>query len=156
MRLPGVRIGSDPADLFRQPAGGHVRERDVLQHGAQVAAHRDPDIPQGLGDPGVLDLLGPLAAHVRDRALDGADHVCQRDLGRVLCQPVAAFGAALALYEAGVLQVEQDVLEELQRDLLGRGDVVAFDRPLACNSRELGARANGVVDLGGDSHAGEI
>ena len=84
----------------------------------RFAAHGDPDVAQRLGHARVLDLLGPLAAHVRDRALDGADHVGQRDLGRGLRQPVAAVGAPLALHEAGVLQVEQDVLEELQRDLL--------------------------------------
>ena len=61
---------------------GDVGERDRLQHGPQVAAHRDPDLAQRLGGARVLDLLGPLAAHVRDRALDGADHVRERDLGR--------------------------------------------------------------------------
>jgi len=55
-----------------------------------------------------------------------------------------------------VLEVEQDVLEELERDLLGRGEVVALDRPAAGCRGELGARADGVVDLGGDSRAGEI
>ena len=111
---------------------------------------------QRLGHARVLDLLGSLAADVRDRALDGADHVSQRDLGGILCQPVAAVGAPLALHEAGVLQVEQDVFQELERDLLRGRDVVTLDRPLAGSRRKLGARAHGVVDLGGDSHAGEI
>jgi len=152
VRLPGVRIGSDPADLVRQSAGGDVGQRDPLQHRAQVAAHRDPDVPQGLGDAGVLDLLGPLAAHVRDRPLDRADHVGECDLGGVLRKPVAAFGAALALHETRVLEVEQDVLEELKRDLLRPGELIAFLGAVARRRCQLRCCAQGVVHFRRDSH----
>jgi hypothetical protein len=75
---------------------------------------------RALRDAGVLDLLGPLAAHVRDRPSTARITSATRDLRRLLREPVAALGAALALHQAGVLQVEQDVLEELERDASAR------------------------------------
>ncbi len=44
VRQPGVGVGCDRGDLVRQLPGGEVGERDGLQHGAQVRAHRDPDV----------------------------------------------------------------------------------------------------------------
>ena len=43
-------------------------------------------------------------------------------------QPVAAVGSPLALHEPVVAQLEQDVLEELERNPLGLGDPLALDR----------------------------
>jgi len=44
------------------------------------------------------------------------------------------------LDEAGVLEVEQDVLEELERDLLSLRQAVALDRAFA-RGGELGTRS---------------
>ena len=53
-------------------------------------------------------------------------------------KPVSALGAALALYEAGVLEIQQDVLEELDRDLLRLRKALALDRtsPAAASSAQ--------------------
>jgi hypothetical protein len=141
VRQPGVGVGGDRGDLVRQLPGGEVGKRDGLQHGAQVRAHRDPDVAKRLRRAGVLDLLGALAANVGYWALDGSDHLGERDLLGRLREPVAPFGTALALDEAGVLEVEQDVLEELKRDLLCLGDPVALLRRARCRCCELRARA---------------
>ena len=66
-------------------------------------------------------------------------------------EPVAAVRPALALDEPAVAQLEQDVLEELERDVLRLGDPLALGRPLA-RSRELERRAQRVVHLCGDPH----
>ena len=52
----------------------------------------------------------------------------------------------------GVLELEQDVLEELERDVLGLGELLALDRAFA-GGGQLGRRAHGVVGLRGDAHA---
>ena len=70
-------------DLVGQLAGGEVGEGDGLEHRAQVRAQGDPDLLQRRGGAGVLDLLRPFAADVRERALDRADDVGEGDLGRV-------------------------------------------------------------------------
>ena len=61
------------------------------------------------------------------RALDGADYVCDRDLVGGLGEPVAALGAATSADDAVVLQLEQDVLEELQRNVLRLGKPLPLD-----------------------------
>ena len=156
VRLPGVRVGSDPADLVGQLAGGEVGERDRLEHRAQV--RRAPrSRPRAAARR--RRRTRPARAARRGRWRSGPRPRGSRRRARSppgLREPVAALGAALALHEPGVLEVEQDVLEELERDLLRLGDPVALDRPVARRRRELGARAHGVVDLRRDPHAGEI
>ena len=68
-------------------------------------------------------------------------------------QPVAALGAAAGADEAGVLELEQDVLEELQRDVLRLGEPLALDGALLAGGGQLGRRPHGVVGLGGNPHA---
>ena len=63
-------------------------------------------------------------------------------------EPVAAPGAALGPHQAGVLELEQDVLEELQRDLLRLGELLALDRLAVGGGGELERRPHGVVGLG--------
>ena len=43
VRLPGVRVGRQLLDRDRQLAARQIGDRDLLQNGAQVRAHRDPD-----------------------------------------------------------------------------------------------------------------
>ena len=152
MRQPGVGVGGDHRHLVGQLACGEVGEGDGLQHRAEVRPDGDPGIAEGRGGAGVLHLLGPLPAYVRDRALDRPDHVGKRDLLWRPGQPVAPFRAALALHEPGVLEVEQDALEELKRDLLSLGDQIALLRYSAWRRRELRSRAQRVVHLRRDPH----
>ena len=100
-----------------------------------------------LGVAVVLDRLRRGRLHVGDRALDGADDVGDGHLVGRLGQPVAAFGAAAGADDALVLELEQDVLEELQGNVLGFGQVSALDRALL-GSGQLGGCPHRVVGLG--------
>ena len=84
----------------------------------------------GLAGPLVVELLGRLAAHVGQRALDGTDHVGDRDLRRRAGEPVAAVGATLAADDARPTQLRQDVLEVLGGDALGLAELVALGGPV--------------------------
>ena len=53
--------------------------------------------------------------------------------------------------KAGVLQLQQDVLEEVERDLLRVRDPLPLDGAVACDC-ELDRGAHGVVDLRGNTH----
>ena len=103
----------------------------MLEHGAQAGADGDPDLLQVLGVAAVLDRLRRRRLDVGDRALDRAHDVGDRHLVGGPGQPVAALGAAAGADDAGVLQLQQDVLEELQRDVLSIGEPLALDRALA-------------------------
>src|SRR3954447_10033109 len=151
-RHPRLRVACERRDVRGQRAGRDVGERHLLGDRPQARAHGDPHLRERLGRGPVRDVLRPLPAHRRERPLDGADHVGDRDLRRRPVQPVAALGAALAAHETGVAQVAEDVLEELERDALRPGDRVALRRPVAVGGRELHGGADGVVDLGGDAH----
>ena len=70
-------------------------------------------------------------------------------------QPVAALGAALAAHEPGLAEVAEDVLEELERHFLRLRDPLALDVDAVPGGRELDARPQRVVGLGGDAHASE-
>ena len=50
-----------------------------------------------------------------------------------------------------VLELEQDVLEELQRDVLGLGEALALDGTLVGGGK-LGRRPHRVVGLRGNAH----
>jgi hypothetical protein len=50
-----------------------------------------------------------------------------------------------------VAELEEDVLEEFQRDVLGLGDPLALRGPLA-GGGQLERRPQGVVNLRGDAH----
>jgi hypothetical protein len=99
----------------------------------------------------VVEVLGRLAAHRGERAVHGADHLADVDLIRAPGQPVAALGAALGAHDPGVPQVDQDVLEELQRDVLGLCEPLALDGPVT-RLGELEQRAHRVVALSRDLH----
>jgi hypothetical protein len=50
-----------------------------------------------------------------------------------------------------MVQLQEDVLEELERDVLGLRDPLALDRALT-RGGELQHSAEGVVGLGGNAH----
>ena len=62
-------------------------------------------------------------------------------------EPVAAARAALGPDQAGVLELEQDVLQELQRDVLRFGQLLALDGLAVGRSGELERGAHRVVGL---------
>ena len=70
---------------------------------------------------------------------------------------MAAVGTAAALDEPRLAQALEDVLEEAHRDLLRARERLGLHRALRLLSllggRQLDARTDGVVDLGGDAHA---
>jgi hypothetical protein len=103
-----VSLGQGPAS-----SGVHVFD-DV----PQILADRDPHPGELAGDPGVLGLFGLAATNGGERTLDGSDDVGDRDLPGLLGQPVAAVVAALAADHARDAQLQQDVLEEVERDPL--------------------------------------
>ena len=94
-RRPGARLRAEGG---RSPAAARTRSASgrLLEHAAHARAQLDPDVAEPCRGAGVLRVLRAGAAHGRDRALDGADHVREADLGRRLRQLVAALGAALA------------------------------------------------------------
>ena len=92
-----------------------------------------------------------MAAHVRKRSFERAHDLGERDLVGGARQPVAALDAALGGDDAGVPQLREDVLEELDRNALGGRDAVALGGPVA-RDRKLGAGPQGVVDLRRDAH----
>src|SRR5919206_2321288 len=150
---PGLGVAGQLADVLGQAAGGHVGQRDLLDDRPEVRPHGDPHLDERLGRPVVGHVLGPAAAHGGQRALDGADDVGHGDLLGPAVEPVAAVRAALAAHQAGLAQVAEDVLEELQRDALRLRDRVALRRAVG-GRRELDRRADGVVRLRRDAHAG--
>ena len=67
-------------------------------------------------------------------------------------EQVAAGGAAPAVHDPRAAEVEEDVLEEVHRDLLRLGDPLRAHGRVAV-SGELDRGADGVVGLGGGAHA---
>ena len=75
-----------------------------------------------------MDGFGPFAPYGGQRAVDGPQDVGQADGGGRAGQPVAALGAALALHQAALAQLQQDVLQKAGRDVLGGGEVADGQR----------------------------
>ena len=145
------------AHVLGQLARGDVGERDVPR--ARRAARRGRrSRPRAAARSGPVksSVSGRCAADAGERAVDRADHVGERDLVGGPGEPVAAVGAAPALDDPGVAQLEQDVLQEAQRDRLAGGQPLALHRGVALGrGGELHRRPQGVVGLGRDAHAAE-
>src|SRR5919204_1402010 len=152
--VPGVRVRRQSAHLLGQLPRGEIGEAHVLEHRPQVGSDRDPDLAQALGGAWVVGRLGRRVLDVGQRALDGPDHVRQGDLLGGGPPPIAAAGAALRPHPAGVLELEQDVLEELQRDALRLRQLLALHRLLVRGCGELERGAHGIVRFGRDPHRG--
>jgi len=89
---------------------------------------------------------------VGEGALYGPDHVGEGDRLRRAGEPVAAPGASPGAHKPSVLELQQDVLEELERDVLCLGQLLALDGLLVGRSRQLERGPDRVVGFGGDSH----
>jgi len=124
-----------------------VAERHLFEDGALVGPQGDPDLLKGLGRPGVLDVLRPLAADAEQRTVDGADDLGQRDLAGGPGQPEAALRSPLAADQARPPELRQDRLQELARNLLRARDPIR--RHVAVGSGgEFDCRAQRVVGAG--------
>ena len=135
------------------PSLDEVCERGLLEHPAHTGAELDPDVLERGCRPGVGHVLRPAAADAGDRALHGADDVGEADLRRRPAEPVAAVGAAPAGDELGAAQLEQDVLEEVERNLLRGRELLTLDRLPRLRRGELRKRAQRIVHLRRDPHA---
>ncbi|GLZ78985.1 hypothetical protein Afil01_37920 [Actinorhabdospora filicis] len=98
-------------------------------------------------------MLGPVAAHAEQRAVDDADDLGEADLGGGTRELVPAVGPAAAGDDAAPAQLEQDALQELGGDLLGGGDPLGADR-VGSGDGELDGGAKRVVDARGQAHYG--
>jgi len=97
---PGpARFAGSLLQLDFAEAGHHVGQCHFVEHAAKVRAQGHPDRLQGLRRAGVVERLRRLAAHAGERALDGADHIRDGDLGGRALEPVAAVGPALAAHQ---------------------------------------------------------
>ncbi len=94
-------------DVRGQVAGDHVGQGDLLEHQAQTGADSDPDLLEVLGGPVVVGGLGPEAAHLGERTVEGTDDVGDGDGVGVSGQAVAALGASLAGDDPGAAEVGQ-------------------------------------------------
>ena len=96
----------------------------------------------------VTDVFRPLAPHLRQRALDGAEDVGERYLATIAGQPVPAAASPLADDQASPSKIDEQVLDEFRRKLLRRRHRFSGQRPVCLRQRK--ERPGGVVDPGGD------
>ena len=111
--VPAQRAHRDLDDFGERVAVEEMRDgvADVEHQHAEAAV-----VLVGTGAGRVSRL-----AHARDRSqrpVDQADHVADSDRTRGFPQEVASVLSALALEKSGLLELEEDLLEELDRDPL--------------------------------------
>src|SRR3954454_3583503 len=133
---PDLGVRQQGLELPRELLRDDVSERDALENAAEIGADRDPDVAQPLGCTFVVEVLRRGLVNVREGALDGADDVGDGDFVGRFGEPVAAASAPARLHQACMLELEQDVLHEVERDVLRLGDALALDRVLS-GGREL-------------------
>jgi hypothetical protein len=151
MNSPGLWVNRERLDLGGQLTPREIADRGRLEDGTETRPDRDPELHERASRSLVDERLGPVAADVGERSLQRTHHLRQRDLVGWPRKPVAAFDTALGRHDAGVAELREDVLEELDGNRLGGRDAVALGRPVA-RDRELGAGSQRVVDLRGDAH----
>jgi hypothetical protein len=84
---------------------------------------------------------------VRERSegtVEEPDDVADDDLRRGAAEPIAPFPSPPARHDPGVLQGEEDRLQELLRDLLPLGDLAGRDDPAVPPLGEVRERLEGV------------
>ncbi len=126
---PGLRVVEDRVDAPRQLARWRTSASVMLSSTTRRLARTATQTSRRRSaGPRVVEVLRRGLVDVGERALDRPDHVRDGDvLGRA-GEPVAALVPRLARHQARVLELEQDVLEELQRDVLCLGELLALDR----------------------------
>src|SRR5690242_6799150 len=146
----------------RRDLGVLIRERDQLrERGAgkslgDSALHPRPEqlgragvVAVGLVGAGDLALGIPLEAlHRGDRALQSLHHLEHLDLLRRATEAVAAVGAPLALDQAGLAQLRDQVLEVGEREVLGLCDGAQGNRRAVLVTAQLDHQAHSVLRSG--------
>ena len=150
VRLPGVGVGGQPLHPLGQLPRDHLRQGRRLEHLAQAGPHGHPDLLQVHGGALVLGRLGSKASDLRQRAVQGPDHLGQADLLGSSGEPVAALGAALAGHHPRSTQVRQDGSQEPRRDPLLGGQRLRRGRRAGGGQDQEGP--DSVIDLGGNVH----
>ncbi len=112
--------GSEPA-----ATSASVTRSSTERRAARIATHTSRRRDRGAV---VRRLLRAHAPHVGERPVHGADDVGHGDAVGGSSEAVAAVGTALAGDEPGPAQVDEDVLQELERELLCVGERLALDR----------------------------
>jgi hypothetical protein len=104
--------------------GRALEARLALDHvGHGEAREEVAEVRPGLGPDGLDALGGALRAGGREPPVDRLDDLEDGDLGRRPPEGVAALDAALALQDPGPPEAGEELLEEVQRDVPGLGDL---------------------------------
>jgi hypothetical protein len=138
--------------LSRPGAGGKVGERVVVQD----TGDRIPDLSHDVLDRtlrivGIRAIPAFLVGGLADttdggkRAVENADDLAERDVGRRLDQSVAAFHASPARQQACPLQGQEDLFEEFHWNMLTGGDFVALQSGSAVCQGQFQQCAEGVL-----------
>ena len=130
---------------------GEVGDGRGLEDPAQACPHRHPHHRELRGGAVVRHPAEALVADLGERSVHGPEDVGEGDLVGRAAEHEAAVGAPLAPDDAVPAELAHDVAQEVDRDVLGGGQLVRLDRPVPGDG-QLGEGADGVVDLRGDTH----
>ena len=126
----------------------------MVEDGRGRVAHVEEEVEQ----PRVARLrahaVGQLhgVAEGGEGAVHDADHLAYEDLRGGATEAIAAFAAPLAGHEAGVLERDQDALQELLRDGLLLRDLVDLHEPPRVRFRQVEEGLEGVEAAVGYLH----
>ena len=142
-----VARDEDPAVALEE-----VGQRGVVEDGGGGVANLEEELEEagvaGLGSDQSAELDG--VAERGERPVEEPHDVSDDDLGGRAAKVVAAVPAPAALHDPGVLEGQEDRLEELLGNPLARGDLVGRDGPSAPPFREVDERLEGVEAALGD------
>jgi hypothetical protein len=127
----------------------HVGDAEARQELGEARAGLGPDALRGRGDALVAPGRG-------DAAVDRLHHLEDGHLRRGPPEGVAALHAALALQDARTAQAREELLQEVERDRAGLGDLEDRDRPAGSPLGELRQRDDGGAALLGDRDQGGL
>src|SRR5450631_4484206 len=126
--LPGLRRCGELPDFRREFAGDKIRNGHAFEHLSQPEPERDPDSRQRPSSAPVFEFLRAQAAYAGQWALERTDHVGDGDLVGGSGESKSALLSAHAAHDAAAFELEEDVLKEGDRDLLGTRHLVARHR----------------------------
>src|SRR5436305_96774 len=149
---PGIGVRRELVDRPRQAAMGDVGDSHVLDDAPEIGSDGDPHAGECIGGAWVMSVLGRPAADACEWTLHSADDVGNRDVVGRLCEPEAAVSTAVRADDPRVAQLSEDVLQEVERNILSRGDALGLYRSLVSCRGKLDCSANRVVGFGRDPH----
>ena len=149
--FPRLRILQIGAGRIGKLAGMNIGQRRVLEDIAHSCPKRHPHLAQVRRRAGIVDILGTHVSHRRQRAVESANNVGNADRLRRSLEPVAAFSSALADHESGLTQLAEYSFEELRRNALAAGNLIALGEMRRITTPRLGEfheGAGAVIDPG--------